>query len=566
MIRDVGSLLYTYQEKDLLYNTNSIRTSIDMTYGISLDIGTSGTRAHGVDLDDGKILSTAMTVCHPLPGANIMDHLTFCIRNGNDLAHRILIDTANKVISNLNIDLSKVEKVSICGNPIQLSLFQGIPVDDLAFAGKNAHKARNITEQKRDAGVFDASAVGLNVPDGTELYVPPAIRHEIGADALAMMYKSGFLDQKENCMVTDYGTNAEMALKVGDDIYTGSAAAGPAMEGQSIKFGMLAAPGAISDLEYDFGWRCMVINDDMDVMPGDKYDFGLEMCTDEDVMHGKAKGITGTGVVAAVSAVMDSSLWKKGKLTTSNGNLVMQDGVYINSKDISEAAKAIGAIRAGHFALLEHAGIKFSDLDIMYLAGASGTYVDAVKARNIGLVPPSCTKLYQIGNTSLSLATDILRRPELLDELQEIANQIRSNHIMFATDKIFEEIYIQELAYWDEGMTMESYNANMAQAGIQSLPAPAGTPEVFRIVTRDIPDLGKYGLKILDDIGTDLVGKFEGCVKCGKCVNECPERALSMDSDGTFRVKTKNCLGTACYRCQMQCPQKVYRYDTFRMA
>jgi len=85
-----------------------------MTYGISLDIGTSGTRAHGVDLSDGKILSTAMTVCHPLPGANIMDHLTFCIRNGNELAHSILMDTANKVIANLNIDLSKVERVAIC--------------------------------------------------------------------------------------------------------------------------------------------------------------------------------------------------------------------------------------------------------------------------------------------------------------------------------------------------------------------------------------------------------------------------------------------------------------------
>lgn len=537
-----------------------------MTYGISLDIGTSGTRAHAVDLSNGKILSTAMTVCHPLPGANIMDHLTFCIRNGNDLAHRILIDTANKVIANLNIDLSKVERVSICGNPIQLSLFQGIPVDDLAFAGKNAHKARNITEQKRDAGVFNASAVGLNVPDKAELYVPPAIRHEIGADALAMMYKSGFLDQKENCMVTDYGTNAEMALKVGDDIYTGSAAAGPAMEGQSIKYGMLAAPGAISDLEYNFSWRCMVLDENIDAKPGDSFDFGLEMCTEEDEMHGKAKGITGTGVIAAVSAVMDSNLWRKGKLKTSDGRLVLQDGVYIDSKDISEAAKAIGAIRAGHFTLLQHAGIKFSDLDIMYLAGASGTYVDAEKARNVGLVPPSCSKLYQIGNTSLSLATDILRNPELLDELQNIANQIRSNHIMFATDKIFEQIYIQELAYWDEGMTMESYNANLAQAGIQSLPEPKGTPEVFRVVKRDIPELGEFGLRILEDIGTELVGKFDGCTKCKKCVNECPEGALSMDADGTMRVKTKKCLGTACYRCQMQCPQKVYKYEDLRMA
>ncbi|MBO7351753.1 MAG: DUF4445 domain-containing protein, partial [Candidatus Methanomethylophilaceae archaeon] len=250
-----------------------------MAYGISLDIGTSGTRAHSVDLSDGRIIATAVTTCHPMPGANIMDHLTFCIKNGTDLAHNILMDTVNKVISQLEIDLKKVERVAICGNPIQLSLFQGIPVDDLAFAGENAHKAHNIQKQKRDAGVFDASAVGMNVPDGTELYVPPAIRHEIGADALAMMYKSGFLEQKDNCLVTDYGTNAEMALKVGDEIYTGSAAAGPAMEGQSIRCGMLASPGAISDLEYEFIWRCKILDDQMMAGDGDQFDFGLEMCT-----------------------------------------------------------------------------------------------------------------------------------------------------------------------------------------------------------------------------------------------------------------------------------------------
>ena len=536
-----------------------------MAYGISLDIGTSGTRAHSVDLSDGRIIATAVTTCHPMPGANIMDHLTFCIKNGTDLAHNILMDTVNKVISQLEIDLKKVERVAICGNPIQLSLFQGIPVDDLAFAGENAHKAHNIQKQKRDAGVFDASAVGMNVPDGTELYVPPAIRHEIGADALAMMYKSGFLEQKENCLVTDYGTNAEMALKVGDEIYTGSAAAGPAMEGQSIRCGMLASPGAISDLEYEFRWRCKILDDQMMAGDGDQFDFGLEMCTDEGPMHGMAKGITGTGVVAAVAAAMDSRLWRKGKLTTSDGKMRMQDGVYIDSHDISEACKAIGAMRAGHFTLIEHAGIKFEDLDIMYMAGASGTYVDAVKAREVGLLPPLCSTIYQIGNTSLSMATDILRNPELLDELQDIANRIRSNHIMFATDKIFEEIYIQELSYWDEGMTLQMYNDHLTQAGIQTLPKVKGTPTVHRIAQRDIQDYGEHGLKILDDIGTQLVGRFDGCTRCGKCVNECPEHALSMDDDGTFRISTKKCLGTACYRCQMQCPQKVYQYDQFKM-
>ena len=72
-----------------------------MSYGISLDIGTSGTRGHAVELETGKIISTSVTECHPLPGANIMDHLTFCINVGTDIAHKILIDTVNKLIATM---------------------------------------------------------------------------------------------------------------------------------------------------------------------------------------------------------------------------------------------------------------------------------------------------------------------------------------------------------------------------------------------------------------------------------------------------------------------------------
>lgn len=76
----------------------------------------------------------------------------------------------------------------------------------------------------------------------------------IGANALAMMIKTEFLDTPETCMVTDYGTNAEIALKVDDRIYTGSAATGSAIEGQQISNGMLATPGAIADLRLSGGW------------------------------------------------------------------------------------------------------------------------------------------------------------------------------------------------------------------------------------------------------------------------------------------------------------------------
>ncbi len=86
------------------------------------------------------------------------------------------------------------------------------------------------------------------------------------------------------------------------------------------------------------------------------------------------------------------------------------------------------------------------------------------------------------------------------------------------------------------------------------------------MVQRDIPDLGERGLTILHDIGTQLRGYMEGCTGCGKCERECPEHALKLQDDKEIVVETKNCLGTACYRCQFSCPSKVYKYDKLRLA
>ncbi|HIJ01001.1 MAG TPA: methylamine methyltransferase corrinoid protein reductive activase [Candidatus Methanomethylophilaceae archaeon] len=536
-------------------------------YGISMDIGTSGLRAHALDLKDGTIMSTAITDRHPLPGGNVMDHLTFCVNMGVELAHNIVMSAANRLIAQLGIDLGKVERVTVCGNPIQLSVFEGIEVRDLALAGENARRVHGIKLQDRNAHTVDACEVGLQVGEGAELLIPPAIKHEIGADALAMLYKSGFLEQKKICMVTDYGTNAEMALKVGDEIYTGSAAAGPAIEGQHIRHGRLASPGAISDLEYEFHWRCKVLDENLLPQDGDKIDLATGTIIEEGDMHGKAKGITGTGVIALVSAAMENNLFRRPNIVTTTGYLKLQDGIVVDNHDVQEACKAFGAMRAGHFTLIEHAGISFADLDRMYMCGASGTYVDAIKARDVGLLPPSAKNIEQIGNTSLALATDLVRDPELLDELQAVANEIRANHVMFATDKVFETIYIQELAYWEEGMSIEKYNDNLREEGIQPLPGFQKSPNVERKVERDIPVLGAGGLRIVKDTGMILQGHFEGCTRCRQCEKECPENVLTVGEGKPplITIKTSGCLGTACYRCQLRCPEKVFDYSALEL-
>lgn len=533
-------------------------------YGISIDVGTSGMREHAVDLSNNQIISTAITVRHPVPGANVMDHLTFCIEVQQDLAHRLLIDTANRLMHLLDIDLSKVERVAICGNPIQLSMFQNIETRDLAFVGEHALKARGVELQKRDAAILNAVDLGLDLPDKCQIYVPPAIKHEIGADALAMMYKTKLMDRKEDVLVTDYGTNAEMALKVGDEIITGSAAAGPAIEGQHIKAGMLASPGAISDVNVELDWRCTVLDDDILAKDGDAVDPNTGVVMEQGAMHGRAVGVTGTGVIAAIAEGLKYGLIKMPHVTTLDNRIHLQDGIVLEENDIVEAAKAFGAMRAGHFTLLEHAGIKFEELDIMYMSGASGTYVDALKAQRVGLLPPSCSQIYQFGNTSLAMATDLVRDTELLDELQTLAKSIRANHIMFASDETFEKVFIQELAHWTEGMPIEMYNMMLRASDIQPLPTTIKNAKVTRTVMRDIPDLGYKGLKVLRNIGLYIKGSFEGCTGCERCVKECPEDAIRVHQGGTsgfeISIASDLCNGTACMRCERACPKKCFKF------
>src|SRR5665647_1901683 len=213
-----------------------------MRYGVAIDLGTSGYRAQKINLDTEEIRRTVMTLRNPLPGANVMDHMDFAIHYGQDLVHGLSINAVKNLIQALDLKSEELKRLSICGNPIQLSIFQGISIEVLAYAGERKKKKYNIQEQNRDARIVHSDKIpGLEDFD-CEVVVPPSIKHEVGADALALIEKSGMLDSDEISIATDYGTNAEMALKVNDVIYTGSAAAGPALEGQQIKHGSLASP------------------------------------------------------------------------------------------------------------------------------------------------------------------------------------------------------------------------------------------------------------------------------------------------------------------------------------
>lgn len=540
--------------------------------GIALDMGTSGIRAQAI-MEDGQVYSTAISAKHPLPGANVMDHLHFCLELGDDLTHTLMMAAVNRVLASLSIDLSVVRRVAVCGNPIQLSLFQKMEIRDLAFAGRRAQRKLGIVEPvRRDAIIRRAGDLGLLVHPDADVIIPPVVRHEIGADALAMMYVTGMLDRDEIALVTDYGTNAEMALKVGGDIFTGSAAAGPALEGQHVSCGMLAAPGAIAGVSFrGDNWLGWVLDDQLDSREGDWCDPRGGDCSLLGPMHGQAKGITGTGVVAALAEGIRSRVVGPPVIDSPDGALHFQDGIHLLEKDVKEAGKAIGAIRAGHLTLAEAAGIKLSDIEVVYMTGASGTYVDAMQAQDVGLVPNGVARIVQAGNTSLQLAGELVRNPGLLPRLQEIADGIRARHVMFADSSVFKNAYVCELAFWDEGMPAEMMDGMLALYGIQPLPSREREPEVIRLTNKDIVDVGELPLTVLHGVGVRLWFESPDCLGsgCGVCASECPEQAREIlpTADGGHRVVVRSelCNGTACRRCEAGCPEGAFHYDRLQL-
>ncbi|HET8685482.1 MAG TPA: methylamine methyltransferase corrinoid protein reductive activase [Methanosarcina sp.] len=534
-----------------------------MRYGVAVDLGTSGYRAQKIDLDTKEIRRTVMTLRNPIPGANVMDHMDFAIHYGQDLVHGLSINAVKNLIKALGVKTEELKRISICGNPIQLSIFQGISIEDLAYAGERKKKKYNIQEQNRDARIVHSNEIsGLEEFD-CEIVVPPAIKHEVGADALALIVGSGMLESDEISIATDYGTNAEMALKVKDIIYTGSAAAGPALEGQQIKHGSLAAPYTISNIEFEDGaLRNYVLNEEMETVLGDVVDPATGNTLKKGVIEPKA--ITGTGVIALIEESIKRGLIELPKIKTPDGRIYLQNRIEFSERDLKEAGKAIGAIRAGHMTLCAAAGIELTDIDVAHMAGAAGTYMDAKKAQKIGLIPYSTKRICQLGNTSLGLAREILLSEERLWELQDIANKILDTHIMFATSPQFRDIYILELAYWEEGMPFKMFKKYLKKKGLPGLGDPIENPILDQCVKKDIPVFGEEGLHIIEKVGTYMTTTVK-CPECKKCIKACPNEAISIDDEGNVMISTDLCDGLHCQKCVRSCPPDKFSWENLEV-
>jgi NAD-dependent dihydropyrimidine dehydrogenase PreA subunit len=191
------------------------------------------------------------------------------------------------------------------------------------------------------------------------------------------------------------------------------------------------------------------------------------------------------------------------------------------------------------------------------MSGASGLYVDPIKALEIGMVSPGANDIIQFGNTSIGMARKIIFGEITLDELREFAKKLLAQHVMFATSDFFKNLYSVEYSLWCGGMPWSEYNNMLAMYNIKPIPEKVEPEKVKhqRLAKRDLPDTEECKVHIIQ-AGTVTTGKLDGCIACKKCMKECPEKALTiLEKNGEMwaEIMTDRCGGTACKRCERVC-------------
>jgi uncharacterized 2Fe-2S/4Fe-4S cluster protein (DUF4445 family) len=342
------------------------------------------------------------------------------------LIRHAMTDLIQMVCDDAGISPQKVGVVSVVGNPAMQQLFLGICPENLS----EIPFAPTITEAK----VVSCKEI-LPICSEAQLLIVPDIAGFIGADTIGCLLATKLYEDDALTLLVDIGTNGEMVLGNRDGMIACATAAGPALEGAHIQFGMRAAKGAIDHVWTEDGKiLCSVIGD------------------------GAAKGICGSGLVDAVAVGLQLGLInKRGRILTDDHVFALTEGVYLTQEDIRQVQLAKGAIYAGIVLLAKQLGVEIEEIQKVQLAGAFGSFLNPKNACCIGLLPEALLqKIEAVGNAALSGAKMLARDSALLPFTQKLTEKTESLELeslslfpkTFAKAMLFREEDV--LARWAE--------------------------------------------------------------------------------------------------------------------
>lgn len=429
--------------------------SVQVTYGLAVDVGTTTCVGYLCDLSTGKVINTESMMNPQVPyGEDVMSRITYAMTNpaGLQTMQDAIITGLNEIIEKVVSEVKKdgpnpghaIDDLTIVFNTAMHHIFLGLnPV----YIGKSPFipaVQRSLEIKARD--------LGLRINPGAYIHVLPIEAGFVGADNVGVLIAQEQYNQDEMVLVIDIGTNGELLLGNKDRVCSTSCATGPAFEGAQIKFGMRAAPGAIEKVRIDPETKepqYKVIG---------KADWHTHI-------EGKinAKGICGSGIIDVIAEMFRAGVIDKtGKFVLDSGsNRVRKDAdgrpeyvlawadetsinqdITVTQADVRALQLAKGALYTGTRLMMKKMGV--TKLDRVELAGAFGSHIDREASLTLGMFPDvPLEKIFVVGNAAGDGARMALLNRGKRREANERARWVEFLEI--ATEPTFEKEFMQAM-------------------------------------------------------------------------------------------------------------------------
>jgi uncharacterized 2Fe-2S/4Fe-4S cluster protein (DUF4445 family) len=390
-------------------------------YGAAVDLGTTTVVVHLWDLVNGKTVAVASNYNKQIScGEDILARVNFARKNGLAKLQSLAAESINAALTSASnsagIDRDDIYEVVVAGNTVMSHMLLGI---DPAYIIEEPY----VPVVQRALSVA-AGRIGLAINENGGLFVFPAVSDFIGGDIIADILASGMGERQEISLLIDIGTNFEIVLGNKEWMFSCAGAAGPALEGGEVLFGMRANPGAIEKITVD------------PVTLHPSY---------TTINNIKPRGITGSGLIDLLAELFSACIIDRtGRINTSIDNTRIRAGTHfpefvvawaaetdigkdivITENDIKNLIMSKASIHAASVTLMKAAGVTRKDIVTLYVAGAFGNYLDKKNATIIGLFPEiDIERIINIGNGAVTGANLALNNRKERKTLDAIASRI----------------------------------------------------------------------------------------------------------------------------------------------
>jgi uncharacterized 2Fe-2S/4Fe-4S cluster protein (DUF4445 family) len=390
-------------------------------YGAAVDLGTTTIVAYLWDLTKGSVVATASNYNRQIGcGEDILSRVNFARKNGLSKLQKLAAESINQALTdaanNAGVDREDIHELVIAGNTVMTHLLLCIDPGYM-IAEPYVPVVRRMLSTA-------AARIGIAVHRNAGVYTFPAVSNFIGGDIIGDILACGMTEREEISLLIDIGTNFEVVIGNSDWMLSCAGAAGPALEGGEVLFGMRANPGAIEKIRIDGGT----------LKP-----------TFETINRVPPRGICGSGLIDLLAELIRACVIDRtGHINMGIRHPRIRQGRYfpefviawadetedgrdivITENDIKNLIMSKAAILGACMTLMDAAGITREDIATLYFSGAFGNYLNKENAIAVGLIPEiPIDAVKNIGNGAITGANLALINRERRRNLDRIAQRI----------------------------------------------------------------------------------------------------------------------------------------------